>query len=329
MCVFFKHARSRQQCAYKRRAWNLINFDHDDLQFVKWWLCRHQEHVTRKPSKNKQFEFDIVYDVRSNDSWLLKHPVIPTRSKYLQNAKSSSNKPASKWHPVCNSLSSQRQNIPFRFAACKTWLSVCKRYHEKTANSESTELKWRLKFTCSFYLRATQPRCSSCLVATPRRTCAESHFFCVMQSSACIMGGVTHPSVMWSDVSILLLMWIYRMNGAIITEQTNDVEYFCYFVANQNLTKFLFVWHLNAKGLEIILYPVFACHVVTDDSKPRSTWLSCLYGSSRGFLCGEKELVSFLEGKSTPWGKIFIISLNRMSCVWTWFAFEVRSHIRM
>ena len=78
------------------------------------------------------------------------------RFRYLQ---SSSNKPALLRHPVCNSVISQGQNIPFRLAACRTWLSVCTRYHEYKANSESTELKLgRVKF--SFVP-------SSCLVATP------------------------------------------------------------------------------------------------------------------------------------------------------------------
>lgn len=42
------------------------------------------------------------------------------------------------------------------------------------------------------------------------------------------------------------------------------------------------------------------CRVLTDDAKDRSTWLWYFHGSSRRFLCSEKELVSFPERNSTP-----------------------------
>lgn len=109
----------------------------------------------------------------------------------------------------------------------------------------------------------------------------------------------------------------------ILLSKKGYVDYFCYFVANH----FSSVWPLKAKRLGMILCSVLPslCLVVTYESHSRSTWSSCFYGSLRGFLCSEKELGSLLKSNTTPRGKIFIISLNRMPYVWRYFPFEVPS----
>lgn len=107
----------------------------------------------------------------------------------------------------------------------------------------------------------------------------------------------------------------------ILLSKKGYVDYFCYFVVNY----FFFVWFLKVKRLGMILCLVFFsfCFVVIYELYSCLMWLLCFYGSLCGFFCSEKEFGLFFKSNIILWGKIFIISFNRMFYVWRYFLFEV------